>query len=58
MTILPVALPRLNGIWLWLYRLAFGALLALAIFSAGATTWFDTRNTSISTPQINEGFDD
>lgn len=58
MTILPVALPRLNGIWLGLYRLAFGALLALAIFSAGATTWFDTRNTSISTPQINEGFDD
>jgi hypothetical protein len=52
MTILPAVLPRLAGFWLWVYRLVFAAVTAIAIFAAGATTWLDGRNTSLTTPQV------
>ncbi len=52
MTIFPRVLPRLKGFWLWLYRLVFAAVLALTISTAGATTWLEMQNTSISTPHI------
>lgn len=55
MTILPAVLPRLKGVWLWLYRLVFAAVLALAVFAAGATTWLEMQNTSMTTPHIWSG---
>ncbi|MBI3675087.1 MAG: hypothetical protein HY243_00520 [Proteobacteria bacterium] len=52
MSILPTVLPRLRGIWLILFRVVWCAALAVALFSAIGTTWFDTRDASDSISPI------
>ena len=55
MTILPADLPRLSGVWLGFYRLAFGAVLALALFSAAGNTWYDAGKPRLGSAELWSG---
>ena len=41
MRVLPAVLPRLEGVWLTLFRGLFSAAFALALFSSVAATWYE-----------------
>ncbi len=52
---LPAVLPRLRGVWLGLFRFAFAAVFALAVFSAAGATWFEARETGLTTAEVWSG---
>src|SRR5258708_8449261 len=52
---LPAVLPRLRGVGLGLFRLAFALVFALAVFSAAAATWFEARETEMTTAEFWSG---
>jgi hypothetical protein len=52
---LPAVLPRLHGVGLGLFRLAFALVFALAVFSAAGATWFEARETEMTTAEVWSG---
>ncbi len=52
---LPAVLPRLRGVWLSLFRVAFVAVFALAVLSAAGATWFEARQTALTTAEVWSG---
>ena len=55
MTIPPAVLPRLSGVWLNLFRLAFGAVFALALASAVGNTWYDAGKPRLGSAELWSG---
>jgi hypothetical protein len=53
MKLLPEVLPRLNGVWLALFRALFAAAFALALFSSAAATWYEAHHGGMTTTIAN-----
>ena len=52
---LPTVLPRLSGIWLGLFRIAFGIAVLLALASAAGNTWYDARKPPMAPGELWSG---